>query len=336
MTIPYKIKTNNDNNIVGLDATIDTDTRFFPFAERDIAMKWHTIHLSAWNHINEAFGTQLIAGAVSPGVAQERLDEWGEDDPRYISRIEGRFPPAGENVMISLSDIDAAMDKKAIPQCTFETPVGAIGIDFARFGQDASVCYSIRNGVAKKEFAIYGIRDLKVGGGRDLINRLTALFEDDDIQVLAVDADGIGNYMPDMIPVPPKKHIIEYHAGGKSEEQMLAEHIATVYNPDLENTKVYELKYKNRATESWWHVSQSLRRKEIVIADDKDNRTLRRELGNRLYEYDGTNNMVLESKDKYKDRTEQASPDYADGFVITHTAYRKAIELYEKSLNSWE
>ncbi|MDA1257975.1 MAG: hypothetical protein O3C10_09065 [Chloroflexi bacterium] len=70
---------------------------------------WHTMHISAFDTPNVASGEIEIPGLVSPQWVSDAALNWGEDSPMYQVRVLGEFPSEGEDSLIALRLIEAAV-----------------------------------------------------------------------------------------------------------------------------------------------------------------------------------------------------------------------------------
>lgn len=107
-----------------------------------------TSHL--WNRISiPASSTPNFTGEVVPRLlnevlvsrdwVQERLDDWGEKDPRYISKVEAKFPEQSMSSLFPPAVIADAIDEPPAPSLY---SILRIGVDVARFGSDKTVVAS--------------------------------------------------------------------------------------------------------------------------------------------------------------------------------------------------
>lgn len=107
-----------------------------------------TSHL--WNRISiPASSTPNFTGEVVPRLlnevlvsrdwVQERLDDWGEKDPRYISKVLAQFPEQSMSSLFPPSVIADAVDEPPAPSLY---SILRIGVDVARFGSDKTVVAS--------------------------------------------------------------------------------------------------------------------------------------------------------------------------------------------------
>lgn len=118
--------------------------------------QWHTIKLSSWDSPNvtqeEVIAPDgskvkpnekglLIPGLATKGWCEEKLDMWGADSIAYKVRVLGEFPGEGDNTVVSLDVVEAAIERW---KTTSATGSLQIGVDVARFGDDESVIYCVR------------------------------------------------------------------------------------------------------------------------------------------------------------------------------------------------
>lgn len=108
---------------------------------------WVRMHLSVFDSPRitgeEGFDVSKAPALSGQEYIDEKLDEWGEDDPRYQSRVLGQWAfDAGNNVF---TDVDLA---RAAGAYVLPDPSGIvyIGCDVARMGLDASFIYARREG----------------------------------------------------------------------------------------------------------------------------------------------------------------------------------------------
>lgn len=83
---------------------------------------------------------------VSKEWAQQQIDEHGRDDPWVMSYILGEFPTSGINSLLSLEDVEEAMQRH-LPLNQYVYAQKRLGIDVARGGMDSTVIFP-RQGLA--------------------------------------------------------------------------------------------------------------------------------------------------------------------------------------------
>jgi hypothetical protein len=123
---------------------------------------WHAIEISAFDHPNVREGRVVIPGGPAPTWPAEMAAEFGEDSPWYISRVLGRFPPAGSVDSLLRSEwLEAAYQLHETTPNTFtRNPVPVVALDVARsLDRDESVA-SVAQGARLHEVHAWRSRDL--------------------------------------------------------------------------------------------------------------------------------------------------------------------------------
>lgn len=96
-------------------------------AEGNASKHWHRIRIDGFEHPNIRTGKIVIPGSITRLWCHEKSDLWGKEDPRYMARVRGRFPPAGAWQLIPLALLE---------QCEAITPdvteLKRAGLDVAR------------------------------------------------------------------------------------------------------------------------------------------------------------------------------------------------------------
>jgi hypothetical protein len=128
-------------------------------AERSL---WHCIHVSSLECAEMAplelgHGT----GLATKQWCDERLLEWGPDDPRYQVRVLGNFPTQADNATIPAVLVDDAVKRWGNPPT--EGPL-QIGVDVARFGPDYSSIVWSRGNWASLPTRVKGLDNVEVAG----------------------------------------------------------------------------------------------------------------------------------------------------------------------------
>ena len=84
---------------------------------------YRTITISALESPNLRAGAVETPGLVTAEWVEERRVAWGENSDRYRSRVLGEFPSKGEDNLIEMADIEAAvyeppaLDARGLPRC---------------------------------------------------------------------------------------------------------------------------------------------------------------------------------------------------------------------------
>ncbi len=113
--------------------------------------------------------------------AEERLQEWGADNPAYQVRVLGEFPQQGEDALIRMSWVTDAEERTLDAEGEV-----IIGVDVARYGGDESVAYVRQGSVVLGAIAWRG-NDTMASAGR-----VAAMAREWNASVVNVDEIGVG------------------------------------------------------------------------------------------------------------------------------------------------
>ncbi|HEY2851147.1 MAG TPA: hypothetical protein VGI97_14815 [Gemmatimonadaceae bacterium] len=97
--------------------------------------------------------------------AAEQIEQYGRDNAWVMATVLGKFPTAAINALLSADDIDQAVKRHLRPD-VYQYVQKRIGVDVARFGDDATV-FAPRQGLA--------VRKLKAMRGQNSIEIASAL-----------------------------------------------------------------------------------------------------------------------------------------------------------------
>ncbi|MFB7858794.1 LAGLIDADG family homing endonuclease [Rhodococcus qingshengii] len=146
------ITTSDACRILAIGNPDDRQTEFGKaFLDPTTAQDWNRISVPASitpNFTGEPVPRILNEVLVSKSWCEERLRNWGKDDPRYISKVLAKFPEQSKSSLFPPALIASATDDVA-PQ-----PFGGVlrlGVDVARFGTDANVVVSYHGNTARIE-----------------------------------------------------------------------------------------------------------------------------------------------------------------------------------------
>lgn len=92
-------------------------------------------------HVTEITGdpdSPLRSSRVSAEWARQQIGMYGAENPWVLVNVFGRFPPSSLNSLLGLGDVMAAVERRYEP-LVWEGDAVVMGVDVARFGDDASV-----------------------------------------------------------------------------------------------------------------------------------------------------------------------------------------------------
>ena len=201
------------------------------------------------------------------------------------------FPKEAPNCIVGIDDL-VVCTKTSLVGCSRIERVlphmNAMGIDFARFGNDESVVF-VRRGLAILEWRKFVKKE-----PADVVDwafeaQLRYGWENKQVWYVP-DAVGIGEGL-----------MASFHRAGKKFHEFRS-------NGRTTRPK----KFKNQISEAWWTFGQLAKKHIVHIPNDS---RLLQQLSTRQYKAEG-GIIEVESKDKWKERLEiSESPDRADALV---------------------
>ena len=246
---------------------------------------YNCINISAFDTPNIQQRRIVIPGMVTWEDIQEREQEYGVDSPMYRASVLGEFPDDLDDALVRLSDAVAAKDRTLEP----DGP-GILGVDVARYGQDASVIYKRRGPVARN------VHRSTKRSTMEIVAKVQELCENDvSVEFVVVDDTGIGGGVTDRlreVSLPKRVTIIPFIAGSKAQD-----------------TK----RFYNRTAEAWWGMRDAFRTGNMDIEDD---RRLMGQVTTRQYVIQSDRTIRLEGKEDIKKKGGR-SPDEADALAMT-------------------
>lgn len=269
-----------------------------------------------WRRFRHRWMTMQVdsrsARKANKAQIQAWVDDYGEDSDFVRVRVKGEFPRASSNQFISTDDVDqavarflaaerrkrevsrlndpevAARVRLSVDDCGDDGAPLLLGVDVARFGDDATVLYERRGLVGK------------------IVARLQGL---DTVQVAARVAEHIGLRKPDAVFVDG----VGIGAGVVDQLRALG---FDVVDCQAGAKALDERQFYNRRVEMWAKVRGWLRAGAML----EDDTQLKDDLQAPEYGFAGRGDQVqLESKDDMRARG-LPSPDAADALALTFYA----------------
>jgi hypothetical protein len=146
------ITTNDGCRILAIGNPDDRQTDFGrAFLNPESAQDWNRISVPASvtpNFTGEEVPRLLNEVLISRAWCEERLRNWGKNDPRYVSKVLAQFPEQSKSSLFPPALIAAASEDVPVQ------PPGMVlrlGVDVARFGSDQNVVISFLGTTARVE-----------------------------------------------------------------------------------------------------------------------------------------------------------------------------------------
>lgn len=223
---------------------------------------------------------------------QQLVDDNGADSDYVRVHVKGEFPRVGTMQFISSEVVEAARKREAM--ATLTDPL-VMGVDVARFGDDASVIV-IRRGRDAVSIPWEVMRGVDT---MSLAARVMELQNQYHCDAIFVDGGGVGGGVIDRLMML-RQNVIEVQFGAKADRASM--------------TGEGQVAYVNKRSEIWGYMREWLKGGAIP-----DENWIADELVNIQYGYairDGRDAIQLEKKADMKARG-FASPDGADALALT-------------------
>jgi hypothetical protein len=245
-----------------------------------------------WNHFRVDSRT---VSHTNKAQLQAWADDYGEDSDFFRVRVKGEFPRAASDQFIS-SDIVSGARIRLV--ATLKSDPLVMGVDVARFGDDASVI-AFRKGRDAREIP------MKVYRGLDTMELASRVAEQAQLmrpKAIFVDEGGVGAGVVDRLKQLGVSGVIGVNFGSAGGDNGIAGEGEEAVRVANKRAEMYAL------LRTWL--------KGGAISDDPD---LETELTSIGYGFRPDNSILLESKESMKSRG-LSSPDKADALALTFAA----------------
>jgi len=317
------ITTNEGCRILAIGNPDDRDTEFGKnYCDPATAQDWNRISIPA-------FSTPNLTGEVVPPLlnevlvarqwVEERKRGWGEDDPRYISKVLAEFPEQNQAslfspVVIATAFEDAGRKRVDRAQTLY------FGLDVARYGGDLSVLCMF-DGVRAKVLDSWSGMDTVSTANRALlrigeeVKDKKAVFAD-----IRVDAVGLGAGVVDTMAATRSNLEEELAPYGKEPWFVVREMHGSAAAPKDVGGSVQG--YGN--ARAWWfdQLKHLMRSGAVEI---EEHEKLKGELGGVRYDY-RNGKLYIESKEDMR-KNGRKSPDYADALVYATAPVHEGLAM---------
>jgi hypothetical protein len=272
---------------------------------------WESIQISCFdspNFTGEEVPQALRGLLTSKQWAEDRLAEWGEDNPLYIAKVLGQFPSDHPWAVVRMSDVSAC--RIGTPRANHELVPVELGVDVGG-GLDETVIRERRGMVAGREWK-------ELSDQPETISRLILrALKESGATCVKIDSIGVG-------------------AGVVGEMKNLK--AAGVHGAKIVGVNVAEkahdpTKYFNLRSQLWWEVGRLAFQDRAVDVSRMDNAdSTIAQLLESHYEHDLKGRVKVEPKDEIRKRTGR-SPDNADAWLLAfYTPRHTATDWFEAAM----
>lgn len=225
--------------------------------------------------------------------AREMISTYGRDNPWVMATILGLFPPGGFNSLLSVEDVEAAMERHYREQ-DYEAAARILGVDVAREGDDKSVIFPRQGLVAMPPHVLRNVRTIE---GASHVAR-----KEDEWDADAVFIDNTGGF------------------GGGWIDQLVQLNRAPIGVHFA--AAATDPRYANKRAEMWFKLAEWIKGGGALPTRDSMGRDIRAELRGELttptYSFQ-RDKLLIEPKEDIKKRLGR-SPDFADALALTFAA----------------
>lgn len=270
--------------------------------------------------VNERDGTEhlnphevkveaLLSGMPNPETVEQQKELWGEDSPRYLSKVLAQFPLTSVDSLFSGADIETGRHNViGVEKTTFRI----MAVDVARYGTDKTVV-SLNEGGHVSILGAYNTMDTM-----EVAATVHKLAVDHAVDQVRIDGVGVGGGVVDRVIALARSIDNRY---------VVVEMTANASPPD---------RTLHRNARAYWYDSlkYQLRNALVDLPTDRDDvegkpvgpwaRDLLKELTTIKYAYpNGV--MQIESKEDIRRRGDK-SPDFVDAVVMATAPINNIVE----------
>jgi hypothetical protein len=273
----------------------------------------------------------------------EKAIEWGVDHPLFKGKVIGEFPDADSDILISEEDV---LKSWALPDYDLkEEETGYIGLDVARFGEDKSVFTAMigKQQISRESMTKQDTNQV-VGWSLTFIEKLKAKYPQVEKWRMAIDG-GFGHGVIDRFnelkrdkdePRPYRTlqdvEILEinfgsvdwtlFHTGWKGETITEQQKQSREYKKKVRKIQEDRENYCNFKAKMFDLLSLDMKYnglKLLKLAIYKEQlQTIKTDI-------DSKQRLKIESKEDYKERTGETSPDDSDSLALCNFARYFAV-----------
>lgn len=245
-------------------------------AQSELADKWHVVRITGDPEDPDR------SPRIDLDWATGQIKTYGRDDPWVMSYILGRFPDSGINTLLSVDEVEDAMNRHLrIEEYDFSQK--RLGVDVARFGYDSSVIFP------RQGLRAYNYVEMRNARSHEIAARVFNARAKWGSEIEFVDGTGgFGSGVVDSL-IQSGLSPQEIHFSGKATDS----------------------RFYNKRAEMWMNMADWVKRGGVLPKCNK----LKKELTAPTYSFKN-GKFILESKDQIKERL-GFSPDHADALALT-------------------
>jgi hypothetical protein len=229
---------------------------------------------------------QILGSMPQPEWIESRRRDWGEESPRFLSKVLAQFPKTSVDSLFSGADIETAHNNVIEPQAT---DFRVLAVDVARYGEDKTVILENFGGRCEVVDVMTAMDTMEIAA------RVHKYAVERQVDQVRVDGVGVGGGVVDRLINLSRSVDRTY---------VVVEMTASAMPPD---------RTLHRNARAYWYDSAKTQMRNALV-QIIENKELRKELGTIRYMYPN-GILQIESKEDIRRRGDK-SPDYVDALVM--------------------
>jgi len=241
-----------------------------------------------------------------PEWIESRRRDWGEDSPRFLSKVLAQFPKTSIDSLFSGSDIETARNNVIEPA---ETAFRVLGVDVARYGGDKTVV-AMNTGGHVEVIGAYNTMDVM-----EVAATVHKLAIDNGADQVRVDGIGVGGGVVDRLiglarSIDNRYTVVEMTAGSRAPDPTLHRNSRAYWYDTLK----HQMRNALVDLPDPGYYDGDEERTDEQVRRSANAKLLLKELTTVKYAYPN-GIMQIESKEDIRRRGDK-SPDYVDAVVM--------------------
>jgi hypothetical protein len=287
------LATNAGAVILAIGNPDDPQAEFKNVCENAPDNGWTMVRIPAWETPNlsgEPVTPKLQNVLLSKEWVEDKRSRWGEDDPRWSSKIAAEFPLESGMTVVRLADVQAAQRGEELMTGGVRWAASVqLGVDIAASADgDETTIYERRGAMVTRRWSVQS------GEPEDVTDLILQAARESGATLIHVDATGVGfGFLSEVRRSLPGVAVMPFVAAAQAKDRV---------------------QFENRRAEAHWTIRERLRRRELDLSQmDKADETLGQLLSVRYRIKKGK--IIVESKDDIRKRLGR-SPDDSDALLL--------------------
>lgn len=299
--IPNELWTGVDTLATNAGATIlaignpdDPQAEFKDVCQGAPENGWAVVRIPAWETPNlsgEPVTPKLRNVLLTKEWVEDKRTKWGEDDPRWSSKVAAEFPEESGMTVVRLADVQLAQRGEDLATGTRWPAQIQLGVDIAASDEgDRTIVRERRGNVIGRRWSVQSSEP------EDISDLIVEAIDESGATLVHVDATGVGfGFLGDIRRRRPGIAVLPFVAAAQARDRV---------------------QFENRRAEAHWTLRERLRRRELDLSmmDDPDDANTVGEMLIVRYKIK-KGKIIVEAKDELRRRLGK-SPDDSDAVIL--------------------